>query len=322
MVYLAATCMFRNEAPWLREWVEYYRLIGVERFYLFDHQSTDRPELVLADYIAEGIVHLERRDDEVGGNFMPLAVEMNRRALAMARGQVRWLIVLDSDEFIVPKVTDDLPTLLRSYEQYPAVTVSWQLFGTSNRELQRGQLLTECLTWRAERTLGIESDTYNAHVKSIVQVDRTVDLPIQHHGIYMDGQSAVNTNEVPIPGPHDLTVPTDKMQMNHYFSRDLRFLRDVKIPRRIGLGTPVSMVLEWENEINKVEDTCIHRFLPSLRARLQERANKALTGGTVYFDWERYLARYPELEATGINSYNAALHHWLWHGLPEGRMCV
>lgn len=322
MVYLAATCMFRNEAPWLREWIEYYLLIGVEKFYLFDHLSTDRPELVLADYIAEGIVYLERREDEVGGNFMPLAVQMNNRALELARHETRWLIVLDSDEFIVPKVTDDLPTLLRNYEQYPALTVNWQLFGTSDRELQRGQLLTECLTRRAVTTLGVDSKTYNSHVKSIVQVAHTLSLPHQHMGLYRDGRPAVNTNGVPVLDAHDPTVPTDKLQMNHYFSRDRRFLYEVKIPRRLGLGTTSAQVLEWEHAINAVEDTCILRFIPALRARLAARAAKAASGGMVYFDWERYLARYPTLEEAGINTYATALHHWLWHGLPEGRLCV
>jgi hypothetical protein len=34
MSYLSICAMYRNEAPYLREWVAFHRLMGVERFYL------------------------------------------------------------------------------------------------------------------------------------------------------------------------------------------------------------------------------------------------------------------------------------------------
>lgn len=32
-VYLAVCAIFRDEAPYLAEWIEFHRLVGVEHFY-------------------------------------------------------------------------------------------------------------------------------------------------------------------------------------------------------------------------------------------------------------------------------------------------
>ena len=41
---------------YLAEWIEFHRLIGVERFFLYDNGSADDHEQVLAPYVDEGIV--------------------------------------------------------------------------------------------------------------------------------------------------------------------------------------------------------------------------------------------------------------------------
>ena len=38
------------------EWIEFHRLVGVERFFLYDNGSTDDHREVLAPYVEEGIV--------------------------------------------------------------------------------------------------------------------------------------------------------------------------------------------------------------------------------------------------------------------------
>ena len=57
-VYLAIGMIYRNEAPYLAEWLEFHRLVGVERFYLYDNESEDDHLEVLAPYIEEGIVEV------------------------------------------------------------------------------------------------------------------------------------------------------------------------------------------------------------------------------------------------------------------------
>jgi hypothetical protein len=43
-IRLAVAAVFRRETRYLREWLEFHRLVGVERFYLFNHDlEEDRP---------------------------------------------------------------------------------------------------------------------------------------------------------------------------------------------------------------------------------------------------------------------------------------
>jgi hypothetical protein len=37
VLYLSICAIFRHEAPYLREWIEFHKLIGAERFFLYDN---------------------------------------------------------------------------------------------------------------------------------------------------------------------------------------------------------------------------------------------------------------------------------------------
>ena len=54
--YLSICAVYRDEAPYLAEWIEFHRLVGFERFYLYDNGSSDWHREVLDPYVDEGIV--------------------------------------------------------------------------------------------------------------------------------------------------------------------------------------------------------------------------------------------------------------------------
>ena len=291
--YLGVACMFRDESKWLREWIEYHRLIGVEKFYLFDHLSSDNPEQVISDYISQGIVTLERITEDVGGQFMELAITTYNRAVGMAKNECRWLALLDSDEFINPKSTSTLPSLLKDFEGYGGLVMNWQMFGTSNiEEVPSDQTMIERLQLRGLRTLG-----HNQHVKSIVQPLR-VTKTVLHFSYYTEGFYAVNADHERVDGPFDPRIRVDKIQLNHYFCRDEKFLREVKIPRRAGLGVGSEIMEQWNQSMNVEVDDSIQRFVGALRARL---------GLPVVFDWEEYSLQYPNAQLT---TREQAFEHW------------
>lgn len=55
---LIACTLFRDDGMYLKEWVGFHHLIGVEHFYLYNHGSLDNPREVLNDFIQQGIVTL------------------------------------------------------------------------------------------------------------------------------------------------------------------------------------------------------------------------------------------------------------------------
>ena len=57
--YKVAICaIFKNEALYLKEWIEYHKIVGVEHFYLYNNNSEDNYEAILAPYIQDGTVTL------------------------------------------------------------------------------------------------------------------------------------------------------------------------------------------------------------------------------------------------------------------------
>ena len=176
---LAVCAIFKNEAPYLKEWIDYHHdLLGVSKFYLYNNDSRDGYKEVLSPYINSGLVELidwqseDRHAIDVEGickfpwdryQIGAYTDCCTKRAL----GKVRWLAVHDIDEFIVPpngiksfqKMLADAskPNLLkfiknpfRNVKPIGCLKVHWLIFGTSYVwDLEMGQSLTETLVHRA-----------------------------------------------------------------------------------------------------------------------------------------------------------------------------
>ena len=52
--YLSACLCFKNAATYLAEWLAFYTTLGVDHFFLYNNESSDRHEDVLAPYLAAG----------------------------------------------------------------------------------------------------------------------------------------------------------------------------------------------------------------------------------------------------------------------------
>jgi Glycosyltransferase family 92 len=182
--YLAACAIFRNETPYLAEWIDFHRLAGVERFFLYDNGSDDAPETVLAPYVAEGSVSVRPWPTPYRLQAARLAYE---DCLGRVRGRVRWLACIDVDEFLFsPRQWTLLPTL-RRFEEFPGVVVRWQVYGSSGHERASAEPVIARFNRRAP-TEWIR----NRRVKSIVDPARALRPVNTHHFVYEGGELAVD----------------------------------------------------------------------------------------------------------------------------------
>src|SRR4029453_13855875 len=55
---LVIGCVFQDEARFLREWIEFHRMMGVQRFFLVNDRSSDNYQGVLRPYCDANIVQL------------------------------------------------------------------------------------------------------------------------------------------------------------------------------------------------------------------------------------------------------------------------
>lgn len=260
----AVCAVFQNEARFLKEWIEYHKIVGAQHFYLYNNDSHDNYLKVLQPYIDDGSVDLVEwhvPDFQHSGQQRAYLDAINK-----TKDSVKWLAVIDLDEFIVPKVHDSVPAWLAEYENegVGGVGINWQMFGTSYvPKIERNQLLTEKLTLKAQ-----ENHSENIHIKSIVRPKYVVEPVHIHHFEYSEGYSQVNANHEAFTGPFSPYVTTDKIQINHYWTKDEEFLYETKIPRRQEWGETMGSIENRVIALNQVEDTSIARFLPQLRQQM------------------------------------------------------
>ena len=129
--YLSVCSIFKDEAPYLKEWIEYNKLIGVQHFRLYNNESTDNYLEVLGPYIISGEVVVI--DWPGGQGNWPFAVQAPAilDAVSQLNGISKWLAIIDIDEFILPMTSPDLVTFLKDYESFAAVVINWLHYGTS-----------------------------------------------------------------------------------------------------------------------------------------------------------------------------------------------
>src|SRR5438309_2076852 len=102
-VDLAIASVFQNEAPYLKEWIEFHRMLGAQRFVLMNDRSSDNFEAVFQPYIDSGTVVLIHRpcpEPLQGKGWTQYQLAITTALLDQMRGVTRWLALVDVDEFI------------------------------------------------------------------------------------------------------------------------------------------------------------------------------------------------------------------------------
>lgn len=231
---LAICAIFQNEAEWLKEWLEFHYLQGVEHVYLYNNNSTDDYKQVLDPYIEEGCVTLTdwlyTYDEMAHKEWIAIQTGAYMDCIKRFGDKTNWLACIDVDEFLFCPTGDQLPDFLKSFEKYPGVAVNWLKFGTSGVEdIPPNKLLIECLT----RCL-VHSHRENRYFKSIVQPKDVLECPQAHYFTYKDGKCAVGADKKKVK--HNTMrkspISLNHIRINHYVTRTVRHFRDVKIPSR------------------------------------------------------------------------------------------
>lgn len=264
---LSACAIFQDEAPYLKEWIEFHKLMGVQHFYLYNHRSSDRFQEVLKPYIQSGLVEL--KDKQKVANqvkiFNRLQCQCYTECLKEAKGVSKWVAFIDIDEFLFPIQKQTVPQVLATFEEFGGVSVNWHIFGTSNlKKISPDQLLIEQLTRCSKKSF-----TLNRYMKCIVRPERASHFLNPHHPVYQKGYYQVNTDKIASEGPFFSSyIQTNQLCINHYWTRDEDFFFHTKIPRqkRWG-GKPIAQ--DILKKLNEENDEAILRFVPALKKVLQ-----------------------------------------------------
>lgn len=124
--YRISLCLiFKNEAPFLKEWLDYHLTIGIDHFYLYNNNSDDNFMEVLKPFLDKELVTL------IDWPEAQSQLKCYKHCYESFRSESNWISFLDADEFICPKYDNDINDWIRRYDKYPAIVIQWLMFGTN-----------------------------------------------------------------------------------------------------------------------------------------------------------------------------------------------
>ncbi len=243
--YLGLTAIFKNEAHYICEWLEYYLLMGVEHFYLYDNASTDNTVALLQPYIERGLVTLS----QCTGLNMQMPVY--RDAIQKYIHHTRWMIFCDLDEFLLPKKYNSIVKMVKQYDHYDQLLLRWLNFGDSGHISTPAGLTMESFLYREQS---------NIHLKPILKLSSV---------LYFFNMHIAMTTGI------SYTLPYEEAQCNHYIIKSYeeffchKAVRNADKPGMTCNGS-ITYVLDYfhDNNVNHVYDDAMLKFVPSIKRRL------------------------------------------------------
>lgn len=216
--YNVAVCaIFKNEAQYLKEWIEFHHIIGVEHFYLYNNNSEDDYLSVLKPYINSGLVTLAQWPKNQA------QMECYNDCIVNYKEETKWLGFIDIDEFIVPIEMDNIYDFLKPFEKNRgAVKIYWKMFGTSGLlERDMNSLVIEQFTvsWPKYYSVGkcfyntnFDFDFHNCKNKNFHHM-----FWASHGGKNMPPVNAFD--RVCLNGVDIVDSDIHPIQINHYFTK-------------------------------------------------------------------------------------------------------
>ncbi len=273
--YRISICgIFKNEASFLKEWIEFHEMIGVEHFYLYNNKSEDSFMEVLQPYIDRGLVTL------VDWPYDQAQIKAYKNFYETYRHETQWVSFLDIDEFFCPRYAKTLPKWLDKMDKYPVVVMYWRMFGTSGKlHHNTDELVLEQYTVSWEHLYHCGKclvntdyeisvfDTFTHHLTRVKYplfgglVNVTV-FPVNQFGWFVFD---------PIHFSSFYDESKYSIQINHYWSKawdvyeKKRRMTDVYFKENPKIN--MSYFYEHEHE-NRTVDHTIYRFLMQLKLKM------------------------------------------------------
>ena len=241
--YLAVCAIAKNEGPYFVEWIEWHRRQGVEKFYIYDNESTDGTKELLEPFVRSGLV--EYRYWPGRRRQLPAYDD----CLERHRLSARWIAFIDLDEFIVPVKDGSIPEFLRRFEGVPVVEINWLIYGSGGAKSKTAGTVMQ----RFKRH-SVPSHYLNRHVKSIVDPRRVYGMIGCHEAARISGHAADSHGERIRKNFRDREPLQDVIRINHYAVKSYEeFLGKQARGRARGNGI---RTLEYFNQydLNDIED--------------------------------------------------------------------
>jgi hypothetical protein len=264
---LAMVAIIKNEAPYIIEWIEYHRIVGVNKFYIYDNESNDGVYDILKKYISTGLVEYKYYP----GTGVAKQIEAYNEAIRFYKNDCKWMAFIDIDEFVVPLKFNNIPETIDYIQnsvlkqKFFGLAIHWVCYGYSGHREKIDGLVTENFT---------KSDGLDRVVKSIIN-PRAVVKEHVHFAEFIFKNYCHNEKDIQIRG-HLVDRLNDSqcdfIRINHYQTKSYEEYTD-KIERNKkwhpGLGYQLP---DYDpNYYSHFDDFVMKPFIPAIKTAMEKQ---------------------------------------------------
>ena len=254
---LAVVAILKDEGHYLKEWLDYHLLAGVDHFYLYDNDSTDNQAEVVAPYVAAGLV------DYIPAPGKVMQMPVYNDAVKQFKFLCRYMAFIDGDEFIYPKtdnrgVIEVVDEILSKDKNAAGLAIHFHFFGSNGyKKADYSRSVLERFTRRAPN----DWET-NKYVKTIADPRKIKFFNDPHAMNYFEAFHSVDENLKIALNSIPLPIVAEKIVVNHYYVKSQEEYLENKRKRgwACALSHPYSDERFEERDRNEVFDDGILKY--------------------------------------------------------------
>lgn len=262
---LSIVLIVKNEATYIREFIEFHKIVGVSKFYIYDNESTDNLKETIQDYIEAGLVVYTYYP---GKKKQLMAYNDAIKKYAM---KSKYMAFIDADEFIMPVVENKSVTELLDFifNKYDAcgLAMNWCVYGSSGHITKPAGLVCENYLYHA-----VDDGGPNYHIKTVCNPRRVKNFISPHYPIYKNWGWNIDEvgNRVDGWRTWNKFGKRNLLRLNHYFCKsreEAQKKQDRGLADRVGKYDWSKFELYDQND---VYDTSMLRYVEDIKKGVEK----------------------------------------------------
>lgn len=149
--YVSICGIFKDEAPYLKEWIEYHIKAGVDHIYLYNNNSSDNYFEVIKPFVSFGFVDL------IDWPYNQAQMEAYQDCFNRFKNETSWLGFIDIDEFVVPVEDGNIKKFFKKNAYQQSILIYWKIFGSNgivHRDIKQPVIKDFTLCWHKYDDIG------------------------------------------------------------------------------------------------------------------------------------------------------------------------
>lgn len=216
MLDLIICAVSKHEGRYLKDWIEWHKALGVQKFVIYDEGSEHETLKVLQEYVWQDLV------EYIPATTHPVQYQAYANCCERWAFRAKWILFIDIDEFINPYnlPSTNLVDFLNRFEfdGISGVSIAWHCFGSNEKDIYEPIPVWNRIFKRVDYE---GAHKHTKHIKSFVRPEHVREINDPHWIKLKQGKISVD------PKMRMITIseyaandfPVDEIVVNHYSTK-------------------------------------------------------------------------------------------------------